>query len=240
MRFPQIPESLSALSDDELEALHGEAVAAFNDATAEGVTINDEDVAELATLTEGVEKIRTEQGARTEALAQAQAEAEAAEAARAETLADLASRVNAAVDADAVEGEEDAEGEEEEVPVEAEEPAETEEPAEAPAEAVEERVAVSATGTKAKAVTAGATVAQLKRNAPIKTRPRAEAPESTVTITAAVDVPGLRAGQELSGIRQVAEAMCERFRTIGTGNGDAVQVARFNSHVRRIVASPVT
>lgn len=224
MQFPTIPADLSSLSDAEIEELHVELVAAFNDATAEGVTLTDEDVAELATVTESVEKLRTEQTARAEALAQAQAEAAAAEAARAETLADLASRVNAAVDDEEVEDEEaEPEVPVEDEPVEPEPEAEPEVPADAP-------VAVAA-DAKPKAVTAGATVAQLKRNAPIKTRPRVEAPEPTVTITAAVDIPGIAPGQKLNGLRQVAEAMCERFRTIGTGNGDAVQVARFNTNV---------
>jgi len=223
MQFPQIPADISTLSDDEITELESELVAAFNDATAEGVTITDEDVAELAIVTESVEKLRAELVARAEAAAKAQAEAEAAESARQETLADLASRVNAAVDDEEMEGETPEEGEPE-TPAEPEVSVETpvaEIPIEAP-------VAVAA-DAKPKAVTAATTVAQLKRNAPIKTRPRVEAPESTVTITAAVDVPGMAPGQKLTDLRQVAVAMCERFRTIGTGNGDAVQVARFTN-----------
>jgi hypothetical protein len=52
-----------------------------------------------------------------------------------------------------------------------------------------------------------------------------------VTITAGVDVPGIAPGSQLNGLRQIAEAMCERHRTIGSGNGDAVQVARFHANV---------
>jgi hypothetical protein len=227
MQFPQIPESLAALSDDEIVELETELVTAFNDATAEGAEITDEVVAELATVTESVEKLRTEQAARAEALAIAQAEAEAAESARQETLADLASRVNAAVDAEEVEAEAEVEVEAE-VPAEEETPVEPE--VETPAEVQAEAPVAVAAAAKPKAVTAATTVAQLKRNAPIKTRPRPEVPESTVTITAAVDVPGMAPGQKLNDLRQVAEAMCERFRTIGTGNGDAVQVARFTNN----------
>src|SRR4051794_35742809 len=95
VEFPAIPEDLSALSDSELDELHSELVAAFNEATPEGATLTDEDVATLTGVTDSIETLRNEKSARGEAAS-----------ARAATLAELASRVNATGEAEG-EGDED-------------------------------------------------------------------------------------------------------------------------------------
>ena len=87
MKFPEIPSDLSSLSLEELNELHDQLVAAFNEATAEGAVLSDADVAALSTVADGVDTIRAEQGARAEASAALQ-----------EQLASLADRVNLSVE----------------------------------------------------------------------------------------------------------------------------------------------
>lgn len=70
-----IPEDLSALSDEELGALHEEAVHHFDDLFGDGGGLSDADLAALAILTEGIETLLAESSTRA---AHAQERVEAA------------------------------------------------------------------------------------------------------------------------------------------------------------------
>lgn len=80
-----IPESLTELSDDELDGLHGQAVEAFNGVYGDGQSLSPADVETLRGLTEGIEALAGERAARAEAAGERAAEAAA-----------LAARVNPA------------------------------------------------------------------------------------------------------------------------------------------------
>lgn len=103
--FPEIPQDLTVLTDEELSSLLDELVANFNEAAASAQS--DEDVANLTAAAEAIEAIRAEAARREES-----AEARAAQ------LAELAARVNGEGDGDEPEGEgeEQQEGEEQEEP----------------------------------------------------------------------------------------------------------------------------
>lgn len=214
--FPEVPSDLSTLSDDELAELEATCVGAFNDATAEGRIPTDEEVAQLASLADGIDTIRTESGTRAEAAA-----------ARQETLASLADRVNAAAGETEDDPEEDVEVEDPEAPVETEQPAPVETPAEQPQIEVQpEKESVSA-AAKPKAVTAS--VAQLKRAAPAKTRPRQQDPAAMFpSVTASADVAGKTNGTKVKSLREISEMFAERRRTLGDGNGERAGVVQFH------------
>lgn len=211
MEFPQIPEDLSTLSADELATLHDELVAAFNEAAAGELT--EEVVAALGGVTANIEALRTEQTTREEIAT-----------ARANEIAELASRVNGQGEGDSQEGEPEDEGDSEE-----EEPA----PATAEVEEVVETEAPAVEAPKALAAAAkpGATVAQMKRNAPVSTRPRPEDPNHRMSIVAGADIPGRSAGSQFNNLYEVAEALVRRQRDLGQGNGDKVSVASFKLDV---------
>ena len=78
-----IPEDLTALSDEDLNALHEQAVAAFDGVYGEGSDLSEEDLATLSGLTEGIEAISAEQATREQARAE-----------RAEQAAELAARAH--------------------------------------------------------------------------------------------------------------------------------------------------
>lgn len=234
--FPEIPEDLSALTDDELAELHNQLVAAFNEATAEGAVITSDDLATFTGVTEGIEAIRSEQGTRAEAAAELQAQ-----------LSTLTERVNfsaepeAGEEADAetpAEGEQPTEGESPEQEAEPETPADPEPDQEA------EPVTAATKPAVRTSVTAGATVATLQRNAPARTQPREEAPTENLSIlTASAEFGGVSAGAELPSLRKVAELMIQRQRRLGTGNDDDVQIARFELNLpddRRIDMSTMS
>lgn len=78
-----IPEDLAALSDEDLSALHEQAVSHFDGLYGDGSGLTSEDVAALGTLTEGIETIMAELASRETARAERQAIA-----------ADLAARIH--------------------------------------------------------------------------------------------------------------------------------------------------
>lgn len=115
-----IPEDLTTLSDEEIEALHTNAVEAFTSIYGDGTGLTAETLEALSALTEGVEAIAAEIGTR-----------EAAAQERAELAAQLAARVAPAEEADsapAADSADEAEETDEEAP--AEEATEDEAPAE--------------------------------------------------------------------------------------------------------------
>lgn len=77
-----IPEDLSALTDEELTELHGNAVETFNTLYGDGEGLSDSDLETLTALTSGIEGLQTEVGTRSEA-----------SSARSEQAAALAARV---------------------------------------------------------------------------------------------------------------------------------------------------
>jgi len=105
--FPEIPQDLSVLTDEDLSSLLDELVANFNEAAA--AAQSEEDVAALASAAESIEAIRAESARR-----------EAAAEERAATLAELVARVNGGEGGDGEqqegEGEEEQEEEQEEQP----------------------------------------------------------------------------------------------------------------------------
>lgn len=83
-----VPEDLSTLDDEALDALHAQAVDAFNDLYGEdGSGLSDEDLTTLEELAQSVEALRTEQEARAER-----------DGERAEQAAELAARVRPATE----------------------------------------------------------------------------------------------------------------------------------------------
>lgn len=110
-----IPEDLSALTDDELTTLHGQAVENFDTLYNGGEGLTDADLTALGALTEGIESLSAEVGRR-----------EAAAADRADAAAALASRAHpAASNDDPDKGDETTEGAEGdgETPATADDPA---------------------------------------------------------------------------------------------------------------------
>ena len=70
-----IPEDLSALNDEELAALHAQASEAFDALYGEGQGFSDDDLEQLASLTEAIESIQATQDSRTQQAAEREARA---------------------------------------------------------------------------------------------------------------------------------------------------------------------
>lgn len=90
----EFPEDYSALSDEDLDALHDRAVETFNGLYGDGSDLTDDDVNALSALTEGIEAVQAERGVRQEAARE-----------RAERAAELAAKVRPADEEDASEEE---------------------------------------------------------------------------------------------------------------------------------------
>lgn len=93
-----IPEDLSALNDEELAALHEQASEAFDALYGEGQGFSDDDLEQLASLTEAIESIQATQDSRNQQAAEREARA-----------AEMAARVRPASQEGADEDEDDAE-----------------------------------------------------------------------------------------------------------------------------------
>jgi hypothetical protein len=186
----ELPENLSALSDDELNAALNDGLDAFKGLglTAE----SDEDtIAEGERIAPLVQAVRAEQQARVAA-----AESRAARAA--ELLATVPEQT-----AEVTESEEEAPVEEPVAEVEVEEeaptPIENEEPV--VSDNIPEPVAASA---------AQSPVARAAANAPETVVPR----RAAAVLTASADVSGFASGQELDDLGQVGAALVSRLRTL--------------------------
>jgi hypothetical protein len=107
-----IPEDLSVLTDDELSALHEQAVGHFDELFNDGQNLSDTDLAALSTLTEGIETLVAELDRRAAAAGE-----------RADAAAALAARAHP---------QEDPDPEGEGTPLDGVEPADTPAPADAP------------------------------------------------------------------------------------------------------------
>lgn len=214
--FPDVPEDLTGLSDQELQELHDQLVGAFNEAAEDPSA----DLEELGQVTESIERIRTEQASREEATAERQAQVD-----------ELRTRVNAS-DAGTETADEDAEaeGDSDEDDTEADDES-TDDNAEADTSSetdAEETEKASVTASAKKKSKSKPTLSKL-RNTPAKTKPRQEAHVGNgFSLTAAADVSGFAAGQQISSPKELAQAMINRKHSMGRGNGDNVIVATFH------------
>lgn len=195
----ELPEDLTALSDDELsEALDG-ARAAFN-ALSSADNVTPDGLASMRNLAAGVDSIRTEQAARVSAAQEAAAEIES-----------LAAQVRGEDPAAAVE--------------EPAEPAAVEEPTAAAAEPAPVAPAAQPEGP---AQTASAARRTLNLSGVRRQQPRVlpEAPAPTTTITAAVDVPGYTPGAPLE-FEQITAGIISRANALKTAGGGVGQVISY-------------
>lgn len=207
----EIPQNLNEVSADELAAIESTLIAAFDELHDAGST----DIAALTKIAEAVEAVRAEQQSRVDAVEQIAALAERVRPTVTEVIAEN----------DDEEGDDDEEAEDDSAAiVETEIVAETEtvdeiveitEPAEVEeTEAnTEERelVTASADTPSRKAPSASA----VSRHTVQAETP---APEPTVVITAAADVPGFAAGSNIDTIA-LARAMHAKARTLSNGSG---------------------
>lgn len=134
-----IPEDLTALSDEDLTTLHGQAVENFDTLYGDGQALSDADLTALGALTEGIESLSAEVSRR-----------EAAAADRADAAAALAERAHPAAEAPEVPDEQADEHTDAATP---------DAPADAPAEVVAEAPAVEGVvvDEPAEQIAAGAT-----------------------------------------------------------------------------------
>jgi hypothetical protein len=186
----ELPENLSALSDDELNAALNEGLDAFKDLglTAE----SDEDtIAEGERIAPLVQAVRAEQQARV-----------AAAESRAQRAAELLATVP----------EQTAEVTEVEEAVSEEPVAEVEVEEEAPTTTIENEESVVSDNIPepVAASAAQSPVARAAANTPETVVPR----RAAAVLTASADVSGFAAGQELDDLGQVGAALVARLRTL--------------------------
>jgi len=195
----EVPEDLSTLSDDDLAALHAQAVDHFDSLYGDGSNLSDEDVTTLEALTEGIEVLNAEVAVREEQAA-----------ARAEKAAELATRVRGEDEAEAPAAEGDAEDPDEGEATETPEAA-AEDPAEeaVEGEAVEEPEAVAASARR------GPVRVNLSGRGR-RHEPREEPGATGVrSVMFANDAPGLRDGQGID-FMDAARALDRRLMGFNT------------------------
>lgn len=194
----EIPEDVTALSDDELnEALEG-AVEAF-DAKSQSTSVTSKDLESLRSLATAVDTIRTEQAARREAAEQAAAEIDA-----------LAAQVRGGDDEPEADSEPEGDGD---ATASADaEPEPEPEPEPAPAKTASAVVARPALN-----------LAGVRRRQP---RVLPEAPPPTTSITAAVDVPGYAPGAPLD-FSDITAGIISRANALKTAGGGVGQVISY-------------
>ncbi|MDX3237224.1 major capsid protein [Streptomyces sp. ME03-5709C] len=199
----ELPEDITALSDDELsEALDG-ATAAFAQLSS-STQLRPDDLPRMRALATACESIRTEQAARVAAAEEAAAEIET-----------LAAQVR---------------GEDPNAPVAVEE-TEQEAPAE-PTAAAEPAPATpaapAAPAAQPEAQTASVARRTLNLSGVRRQQPRVlpEAPAPTTTITAAVDVPGYTPGAPLE-FDQITAGIISRANALKTAGGGVGQVISY-------------
>lgn len=208
----QVPAEISTVED--IHALEAELVAEFDTL----LDAEEQDLEAMVELAETIESVRVEIKRREEDAA-----------ATAEILSELAARVHPAAP-EAVDGDEDgAEGDEEADVDGADDGAE-----DVIEESITEEVVEVTESEEKVPVTAGGSVRPSNRKPSARAiRSQAGTPDvedtkspNSVVITAAADVPGLAAGQEIS-LDQVAQAMHRRARSL-PARSNRVNVATFN------------
>ncbi|MYX39027.1 MULTISPECIES: major capsid protein [unclassified Streptomyces] len=195
----ELPEDLTALSDDELSEVLDGARAAF-DALSSSDNVTPDGLAAMRELAAGVESIRTEQAARVAAAEEAAREIEA-----------LAAQIRGEEEATAA--------------AEAEQAAEPATAAAEPAPVVEpEPVAPPAPVAQ----TASAARRSLNLSGVRQRQPRVlpEPPAPTTSITAAVDVPGYTPGSALE-FGQITAGIISRANALKTAGGGVGQVISY-------------
>lgn len=201
----EMPEDLSALSDEDLVSLRDQATEAF-DVLYESDDSPDEDsVATMQALADAADAIRTEQGRRDEVREQNR-----------ETAESLATRIRGdQSDGEGAEGE-GAEGDGGEATAEA--------ASEGDGQAAEQREAVAAS-----AGGRSITVAGVRSRQPGSRRDRRQVAENGIpTLVASADLGGLPAGDECS-VDQIAEQLIRRTQ----GMTDSSYRAAFNTGRRQ-------
>lgn len=111
----EFPEDFTAVSDEDLNALHDRAVETFNGLYGDGSDLTEDDVNALASLTEGIEAVQTEKSARHEAAQERSARA-AELAAKVRPEPAEGEQLSAEIDPDEDEKPEGEDGEDEEEP----------------------------------------------------------------------------------------------------------------------------
>ncbi|QBZ73499.1 major capsid hexamer protein [Streptomyces phage Mischief19] len=200
----ELPEDVTALSDDELEANITAAVRSFKNLSAV-TTLTASTLPNLRKLKDAITTLKDEQ---TERAAAAEAAAAEIDALAADVLGDGTGEAEAEAAA-AAEGDE-AEGE-----TEVTASAETE-------PVVEETVTASTrrTSLNLAAVRARQGIGNVSRYAH-------EREQTGIELTAAVDVPGYRPGQDI-GLADVTEAIVRRAQALTTAGGGVGMVASYS------------
>lgn len=183
----ELPAELSTLDDDALAELLTTLTAEFDKMVDEG----SRDVAALTALADDIDRVRGEGLAREAAAAQADAD-----------VAALAERVR---------GPQAEETPEEPLPEPGEEPPPEPEPEPAPEEAKKELVTAAA--PPARPLPPRPPLGDVARRVP---KPKVDPKKSSVTITAAVDLPGISPGAKID-LNQVALSMHDRARNLSMG-----------------------
>lgn len=196
----EVPEDITALTDEELaDALSG-AVKAF-DAKSTSTSVTSKDLESLRSLATAVESIRSEQGSRREAAEQAAAEID--------SLAAQVRGGDADTDTAATEGAEGATAEDTTAAATDAEPEPEPEPAPKAVAASSHRPALNLSG--------------VRRRQP---RVLPEPPAPGTTITAAVDVPGYAPGSPLD-FGDITAGIISRANALKTAGGGVGQVISY-------------
>ncbi|MCX4550599.1 MULTISPECIES: major capsid protein [unclassified Streptomyces] len=199
----EVPEDITALTDEELaEALSG-AVAAF-DAKSTSTSVTSKDLESLRSLATAVESIRSEQGTRREAAEQAAAEIDA-----------LAAQVRGG---DAADTDTSTEGDDAVAAADEATAAATDAEPEPEPEPAPKAVAASSSALRPALNLSG-----VRRRQP---RVLPEAPTPTTTITAAVDVPGYAPGSPLD-FSDITAGIISRANALKTAGGGVGQVISY-------------
>lgn len=223
-----IPDDLAELSDDDLQALHDQAVEVFNQVYGDGTDLTDEDFETLSTLTQGVERLRSEINERTERAEQRASEAQ-----------ELASRVNADEDTEPDPDQTDPEngdGEGTDTPPGTETTDNPEAPAEQP-----EAIAASSNSNRGRSpLRVNLSGLRSRQSAP-SSRPVTEPQSMRDLVTAAPDLPGYSNGQGLDW-DDIGRAIDNRLRGFNPGTYESAR--RANREMRQqfgvaVVRKPV-
>lgn len=203
----EVPQDLKLLSDDELATLETTATEEFD--RLNGLDdVTPEALASLMSLTDGIERLRVEQNARE---ARYREEAAAEKQRLAAARADLNGRVHAQSNADGTPAKRKL-ASEDELPLDVESIA-----AAASRGTVSALMAVMGEGKLdlQSTVKKAASLSDARKHAPA-----AKAPAGRMSITAAVDIPGLARNDDLSNIGALSEAFQKRARSLTVTNGN--------------------
>lgn len=164
-----IPEDLTTLSDEELGALHAQAVSNFDAIYGDGGSLSSDDVTTLSALTEAIETLQAEHATREQAAAE-----------RSSAAAELAARVRTELSTQPAE---------EDAPVEEDD----EQPVEEDEEPVEEESAESVTASGRKEIRVNLSGVRSRQRPSVVT----DSPKRMSDVMRVADVPGFASGDGL-------------------------------------------